>query len=85
MSLLGIKPAGTRDPGNSHGRDRGALCCPGTASAHPGQWESVLRLLDSEGVDATNNLGEREGRPALIAGKLSGGAGPRQEPRRTRC
>jgi hypothetical protein len=41
--------------------------------------------LDHDGVDATNSLGEREGRPAVIAWKLSGGAGPRQEPRRTRC
>ena len=35
--------------------------------------DSVLRFLDHDGVDATNNLAEREGRPAVIARKLSGG------------
>jgi transposase len=35
--------------------------------------ESVLRFLDHDGVDATNNLAEREGRPAVIARKLSAG------------
>jgi transposase len=35
--------------------------------------ESVLRFLDHDEVDATNNLGEREGRPAVIARKLSAG------------
>src|SRR3954451_17662809 len=35
--------------------------------------ESVLRFLDHDFVDATNNLAEREGRPAVIARKLSAG------------
>lgn len=35
--------------------------------------ESVLRFLDHDGVGATNNLAEREGRPAVIARKLSAG------------
>ena len=35
--------------------------------------DSVLRFLDYDGVDATNNLAEREGRPAVIARKLSAG------------
>jgi transposase len=35
--------------------------------------ESVLRFLDHDEVDATNNLGEREGSPAVIARKLSAG------------
>jgi transposase len=35
--------------------------------------ESVLRFLDHDEVDATNNLAEREGRPAVIARKLSAG------------
>jgi transposase len=35
--------------------------------------DSVLRFLDHDGVDATNNLAEREGRPAVIARKLSAG------------
>jgi transposase len=34
---------------------------------------SVLRFLDHNEVDATNNLAEREGRPAVIARKLSAG------------
>lgn len=34
---------------------------------------SVLGFLDHDGVDATNNLAEREGRPAVIARKLSAG------------
>ena len=34
---------------------------------------SVLRFLDHDFVDATNNLAEREGRPAVIARKLSAG------------
>ena len=34
---------------------------------------SVLRFLDHDEVDATNNLAEREGRPAVIARKLSAG------------
>jgi transposase len=34
---------------------------------------SVLRFLDHDGVDATNNLAERELRPAVIARKLSAG------------
>ena len=34
---------------------------------------SVLRFLDHDGVDATNNLAEREVRPAVIARKLSAG------------
>jgi transposase len=35
--------------------------------------ESVLRSLDHDGVDATNNLAEREVRPAVIARKVSAG------------
>src|SRR4051794_23363617 len=35
--------------------------------------DSVLRFLDHDGVDATNNLAEREGRPAALARKLSAG------------
>jgi transposase len=35
--------------------------------------DSVLRFLDHDGVDATNNLAEREVRPAVIARKLSAG------------
>jgi transposase len=35
--------------------------------------ESVLRFLDHDKVDATNNLAEQEGRPAVIARKLSAG------------
>jgi transposase len=35
--------------------------------------DSVLRFLDHDGVDATNNLAEREGRPAVVARKLSAG------------
>src|SRR4051812_9772727 len=35
--------------------------------------DSVLRFLDHDGVDATNNLAEREGRPAVIARKLWAG------------
>jgi transposase len=35
--------------------------------------DGVLRFLDHDGVDATNNLAEREGRPAVIARKLSAG------------
>jgi transposase len=35
--------------------------------------DSVLRFLDHDAVDATNNLAEREGRPAVIARKLSAG------------
>src|SRR4051795_2697939 len=35
--------------------------------------EGVLRSLDHDGVDATNNLAEREVRPAVIARKLSAG------------
>jgi transposase len=35
--------------------------------------DSVLRFLDHDEVDATNNLAEREGRPAVIARKLSAG------------
>ena len=34
---------------------------------------SVLGFLDHDGVDATNNLAEREVRPAVIARKLSAG------------
>ncbi len=34
---------------------------------------SVRRFLDHDFVDATNNLAEREGRPAVIARKLSAG------------
>ena len=34
---------------------------------------SALRFLDHDFVDATNNLAEREGRPAVIARKLSAG------------
>jgi hypothetical protein len=33
----------------------------------------VLRFLGHDGVDATNNPAEREGRPAAIARKLSAG------------
>ena len=33
----------------------------------------MLRFLDHDGVDATNNLAEREVRPAVIARKLSAG------------
>lgn len=35
--------------------------------------DSVLRSLGHDGVDATNDLAEREGRPAVIARKLSAG------------
>jgi transposase len=35
--------------------------------------DSVLRFLDHDGVDATNNLAEREIRPAVIARKVSAG------------
>jgi transposase len=35
--------------------------------------DSVLRFLDHDKVDATNNLAEQEGRPAVIARKLSAG------------
>jgi transposase len=35
--------------------------------------ESVLRFLDHDEVEATNNLAEREGRPAVIARKLWAG------------
>src|SRR5512135_2217890 len=35
--------------------------------------ESVLRSLDHDGVDATNNLAEREVRQAVIARKVSAG------------
>jgi transposase len=35
--------------------------------------DSVLRFLDHDEVDATNNLAEREGRPAVITRKLSAG------------
>ena len=35
--------------------------------------EHLLRFLDHDGVDATNNLAEREIRPAVIARKLSAG------------
>jgi transposase len=37
------------------------------------QREHLLRFLDRDGVDATNNLAEREVRPAVIARKLSAG------------
>jgi hypothetical protein len=37
------------------------------------QREHLLRFLDHDGVDATNNLAEREIRPAVIARKLSAG------------
>jgi transposase len=37
------------------------------------QREHLLRFLDHEGVEATNNLAEREIRPAVIARKLSAG------------
>ena len=37
------------------------------------QREHLLRFLDRDGVDATNNLAEREIRPAVIARKLSAG------------
>ncbi len=37
------------------------------------QREHLLRFLDHEAVDATNNLAEREVRPAVIARKLSAG------------
>ena len=37
------------------------------------QREHLLRFLDQDGVDATNNLAEREIRPAVIARKLSAG------------
>jgi transposase len=37
------------------------------------QREHLLRFLDHDGVDATNNLAEREVRPAVIARKLSAG------------
>ena len=33
----------------------------------------LLRFLDHDGLDATNNLAERELRPAVIARKLSAG------------
>ena len=36
--------------------------------------DSVLRFLDHDRVDATNSLAEREGRPAVIAQKLSAGS-----------
>jgi hypothetical protein len=35
--------------------------------------DHLLRFLDHEGLDATNNLAERELRPAVIARKLSAG------------
>jgi len=35
--------------------------------------DSVLRFLDHDGVDATNNLAEREVRPAVLARKVSAG------------
>ena len=35
--------------------------------------DSVLRFLDHDAVKATNNLAEREVRPAVIARKLSAG------------
>jgi transposase len=35
--------------------------------------DSALRFLDHDFVDATNNLAERRGRPAVIARKLSAG------------
>jgi hypothetical protein len=35
--------------------------------------DSVLRFLHHDGVDATNNLAEREVRPAVIARNLSAG------------
>jgi transposase len=35
--------------------------------------DSVVRFLDHDGVEATNNLAEREVRPAVIARKLSAG------------
>ena len=35
------------------------------------QRDHLLRFLDHDGVDATNNLAEREIRPAVIARKLS--------------
>jgi transposase len=37
------------------------------------QREHLLRFLDHDGVDATNNLAEREIRPAVIARKVSAG------------
>jgi transposase len=37
------------------------------------QRDHLLRFLDHDGVDATNNLAEREIRPAVIARKLSAG------------
>ena len=37
------------------------------------QRQHLLRFLDHDGVDATNNLAEREVRPAVIARKLSAG------------
>jgi hypothetical protein len=37
------------------------------------QRDHLLRFLDHDGVDATNNLAEREVRPAVIARKLSAG------------
>ena len=37
------------------------------------QHEHLLRFLDHDGLDATNNLAEREIRPAVIARKLSAG------------
>src|SRR3954468_2451446 len=43
---------------------------PGCCAKHR---DSVLRFLDHDFVDATNNLAEREGRPAVIARKLSAG------------
>jgi transposase len=35
--------------------------------------DHLLRFLDHDGLDATNNLSEREVRPAVIARKLSAG------------
>ena len=48
---------------------------------------SVPAFLDHDGVDATNNLAEREVRPAVIARKVSAGnrTAPRRGRRRTRC
>src|SRR4051812_29077482 len=37
------------------------------------QRDHLLRFLDHEGVGATNNLAEREVRPAVVAWKLSAG------------
>src|SRR5438270_3893926 len=59
-----------------HGLLAGTYTDPGNARLAKRlrkQREHLLRFLDHDGVDATNNLAEREIRPAVIARKLSAG------------